>query len=189
MSSSWMATRIGTLQGARRRPDRRGETQEGATPSPDLQTGALPQTPGFCAFWPIPRSKDSGRLAPPASRSWTWIGARVASQQCPILRPGTVILAAGHVGINGSLPSSMGWVHLNRTERPVFPAPTHRLCWSDLTSISQAVLGASKWVPLNRTEVGPFARSLTRRSHSRIIAIGAFRGRRNLPIVRLVAAA
>ncbi len=38
-----------------------------ATPSLNSPTGALPQTPGFCALPPSPKLEGSGRLVPPAS--------------------------------------------------------------------------------------------------------------------------
>ena len=53
--------------------------------------GALPQTPGFTALVPISEIKRRGRLmVTPISDLGPWDGARVVSQQSPILRPGQV---------------------------------------------------------------------------------------------------
>ncbi len=51
-----------------------------------LTWGRCPQTPGIYRL-PARMAVSLGRLAPPR-HSGRWVGARVASLRCPILRPG-----------------------------------------------------------------------------------------------------
>jgi hypothetical protein len=58
--------------------------------------GSVPKTRGFCAF-PPEWLFSLGRLAPPR-HSGRWVGARVASLRCPILRPGKASI--NHIGLH-----------------------------------------------------------------------------------------
>ena len=51
--------------------------------------GRCPQTPGIYRVFRQNGCSLLGRLAPPR-HSGRWVGARVASLRCPILRPGEV---------------------------------------------------------------------------------------------------
>jgi len=51
--------------------------------------GRCPQTPGIYRVFRQNGCSLLGRLAPPR-HSGRWVGARVASLRCPILRPGNV---------------------------------------------------------------------------------------------------
>jgi hypothetical protein len=60
--------------------------------------GRCPQTPGIYRVFRQNGCSLLGRLAPPR-HSGRWVGARVASLRCPILRPGEVSInqVAGRV--------------------------------------------------------------------------------------------
>ena len=65
---------------------------------------SVPKPLGFSAF-PPERLFSLGRLAPPR-HSGRWVGARVASLRCPILRPGKASISHSGLHAKRKLPKN-----------------------------------------------------------------------------------
>ena len=121
-------------------------------------TGALPQTPGFSAQEPSPKVREAaGGQVPPAVRSWTWADARVASQQSPTLRPGTMIVPPHCPAPQDPLG---GWTSLPELGGQFFRAPPVGFS-GHLRRLPTSGSSRRSWVDqLTRTEGGPACPSL-----------------------------
>ena len=83
-----------------------------------------PDPLGFNALVPIPKGeKNRAALKPPLFGLGPWVGARVGSHRCPILRPGQKELyhAAFGSGIGNGAKGLRPWQVIQKTDRGLAP--------------------------------------------------------------------